>query len=91
MALDQESGEVLWRYQTGSGINASPITYSVDGEQYLAVLSGYGGNLTHFYRGPRGGTLHVFRLSNLTPQEAGMGEWGPEENPNVIQPYPESP
>lgn len=91
MALDQGSGAVLWRYQTGSGINASPITYSVDGEQYVAVLSGYGGNLTHFYRGPRGGALHVFRLSNLTPEEAGAGEWGPEENPHVVQPYPESP
>lgn len=91
MALDQRNGKVLWRYQTGSGINASPITYRVDGRQYLAILSGYGGNLTHFYRGPRGGSLQVFGLHNLDPDEVARGEWGPEESPNVVQPAPCSP
>ncbi|MCH7717397.1 MAG: PQQ-dependent dehydrogenase, methanol/ethanol family [Gemmatimonadetes bacterium] len=36
-------GEVLWEFQHETGIAAPPITYSVDGTQYVAVLSGWGG------------------------------------------------
>jgi alcohol dehydrogenase (cytochrome c) len=88
IALAAESGKVLWRYQTGSGINASPITYMIDGHQYVAILSGVGGTLQGFYRGPRGGTLYAFRLKNLAPEEAAAGQWGPEEVPWVVQPAP---
>ena len=34
-------GEVLWEFQHETGIAAPPITYSVDGTQYVAVLSGW--------------------------------------------------
>jgi alcohol dehydrogenase (cytochrome c) len=30
----------VWSYNTGSGINAPPMTYSVNGKQYVAVLVG---------------------------------------------------
>ena len=40
MAIDAERGEVLWQFQTGSGIIGSPITYELDGVQYVAVPSG---------------------------------------------------
>ena len=62
MALDGMSGEVLWKFQTGSGINASPITYELDGTQYLAVLSGLGGDPSFYYSAPKGGMLWVFAL-----------------------------
>jgi alcohol dehydrogenase (cytochrome c) len=39
-ALDAKSGDVLWRFQTGSGINQGPVTYEVGGKQYVAVASG---------------------------------------------------
>jgi alcohol dehydrogenase (cytochrome c) len=39
-ALDAKSGDVLWRFQTGSGINQGPVTYEVGGKQYIAVTSG---------------------------------------------------
>ena len=42
-ALDDETGEVLWQFQTGSGIVGQPITWEMDGEQYVAVTSGWGG------------------------------------------------
>jgi alcohol dehydrogenase (cytochrome c) len=42
-AYHQDSGEELWSYNTGSGIFGSPITYVVDGKQYVAVPSGFGG------------------------------------------------
>lgn len=43
-AVDAETGEVLWRFQTGSGIVGQPVTYrGPDGHQYVAILSGVGG------------------------------------------------
>jgi quinohemoprotein ethanol dehydrogenase len=37
------SGELLWSFQAQDGIMAGPATYELDGVQYIAVLSGYGG------------------------------------------------
>jgi quinohemoprotein ethanol dehydrogenase len=42
-AYDATTGEDLWSYNLGLGISAPPVTYSVDGKQYLAVLVGFGG------------------------------------------------
>ncbi|MEI4469978.1 PQQ-dependent methanol/ethanol family dehydrogenase [Frigidibacter sp. MR17.24] len=42
-ALDADSGEELWSFQTGSGIVGQPITWDQDGEQYVSVVSGWGG------------------------------------------------
>ena len=40
IALDARTGEHLWHFQTGAAINSSPMTYNLDGKQYLAVPSG---------------------------------------------------
>ncbi len=42
-AADAKTGKVLWQFQTGSGVVAPPITWMQDGEQYLTVVSGWGG------------------------------------------------
>jgi len=43
-AVDAETGEVLWQFQTGSGIIGQPTSYrGPDGHQYVAILSGVGG------------------------------------------------
>jgi PQQ-dependent dehydrogenase (methanol/ethanol family) len=43
-AVDARTGELLWRFKTGSGIVGQPITYrGPDGRQYVAVLAGVGG------------------------------------------------
>ena len=42
-ALHAGTGEKLWEYRTGSGIIAPPVTYQIDGKQYVAVASGIGG------------------------------------------------
>ena len=34
---------MLWQFQTGSGINAPPITYTYKGKQYVAIQVGLGG------------------------------------------------
>ncbi|MBT9246013.1 PQQ-dependent methanol/ethanol family dehydrogenase (plasmid) [Gemmobacter fulvus] len=42
-AFHSETGEVLWEFQTGSGIISQPVTWELDGKQYLGIASGYGG------------------------------------------------
>ncbi|MEM9584359.1 MAG: PQQ-dependent methanol/ethanol family dehydrogenase [Pseudomonadota bacterium] len=43
LALDDETGEELWSFQTGSGIVGQPVTWEQDGEQYVSIISGWGG------------------------------------------------
>ncbi len=43
IALDDDTGEKLWSFQTGSGIVGQPVTWEQDGEQYVTVISGWGG------------------------------------------------
>lgn len=42
-AFDKRTGKELWSFQTGSGIVSCPITWTLDGRQYVGVASGYGG------------------------------------------------
>lgn len=42
-AFDAKTGKELWKFQTGSGIVSVPITWEMDGEQYIGLSSGYGG------------------------------------------------
>ncbi|MBH0111874.1 PQQ-dependent dehydrogenase, methanol/ethanol family [Novosphingobium sp. YJ-S2-02] len=44
-AYDVRTGEKLWSRQMGSGIVAPPVTYAVDGVQYVSVAVGWGGIL----------------------------------------------
>ena len=40
VALDDQTLEELWRINVGTGFNAPPMTYAVDGKQYIAIASG---------------------------------------------------
>src|SRR5690606_15149898 len=42
-AYDQETGEILWEVNLGAPVNGYPITYAVDGQQYVAVSTGGSG------------------------------------------------
>ena len=57
-AFDAKSGQRVWRYNLGAGVNAPPITYQVDGVQYLAVAAG--GNFQMSY--PYGDVVAIFKL-----------------------------
>ena len=62
-AFDDETGEVLWEINLGSSVSGYPITYEVDGRQYVAVNTGAGSlNLTPELRPSRGTDLFVFAL-----------------------------
>ena len=67
IAIDVDTGSTLWQFQTGSGINAQPITYTHDGRQYVTVLSGLGGLYLNLAREqlknvPPGGSVWTFAL-----------------------------
>ena len=40
-ALDAKKGDLLWRFETGGGIDANPITYMNEGKQYVVIASGH--------------------------------------------------
>ena len=72
-AYDAKSGERLWRSDTGVGVMAPPISYRIDGEQYVAVLAGLGGSLGgHFARFDvvNDGRLLVYKLGGKAPMPA---------------------
>ena len=71
-ALDAKTGKQLWKFNTGSGITAAPMTYVLDGKQYVAVVSGRTLSIPAFFgplgekmvnASPEGGTLFVFALN----------------------------
>lgn len=73
-AIDDATGEILWQFQTGSGVVGQPITWEdADGIQYVAVVSGWGGAVP-LWGGEvaqqvaylnQGGSVWVFRLHEL--------------------------
>lgn len=72
LALDANDGSELWRFQTGAAISASPVTYEIDGEQYVAVYSG-GTGIPYGDSAPRGDRLWAFKVGGTvqpppTPQ-----------------------
>jgi alcohol dehydrogenase (cytochrome c) len=73
-AFDAATGDLLWEFPTNSGILAPPTSFALDGKQYIAVLSGWGGdsrgmqaNLNRVFPGeypevPEGGAIWLFAL-----------------------------
>ena len=63
-AFDHETGEILWEINLGSPVSGFPITYAVDGRQYVAISTGTGRflELTPELRPSFGNNLFVFAL-----------------------------
>ena len=57
-AYDSASGNLLWSFQAGAGVNAPPSSYTVDGKQYIVVAAG--GNVQLNYK--RGNNIIAFTL-----------------------------
>jgi PQQ-dependent dehydrogenase (methanol/ethanol family) len=69
-AFDAHSGRKLWQVEVGVGIMAPPVTYSVDGTQYVAVLAGLGGSHGgHFTKlvNMNEGRILAFKLGGSAP------------------------
>jgi|RhiMetdeSRZDD1v2_1073273.scaffolds.fasta_scaffold53106_1 quinohemoprotein ethanol dehydrogenase len=77
LALDARTGEELWRFQTGFGADAPPMTYEVDGEQYVAIATGGNQSVGSAF----GDAVWVFSLNGqLRPL------WPPPPPPTVSGP-----
>jgi alcohol dehydrogenase (cytochrome c) len=73
-AFDAKTGKILWQHPTASGVNGVPVSFKVDGKQYIAVQSGWGvdaarmqGRLNLLFPGkypevPQGGAIWVFAV-----------------------------
>ena len=73
-AFDAKTGDILWQYPTLSGVNGVPVSFAVDGTQYIAVQSGWGVDAARMQRGlnllfpgkypdvPQGGAVYVFAV-----------------------------
>ena len=44
-AVDAKTGKVLWKFHAPAGVMGQPVTYAVNGKQYIAILSGPGGGI----------------------------------------------
>lgn len=83
LAMDARTGKVLWQFQTGTGIASAPITYAIDGQQYVAVLAAgttnpYGSSVT------QGDSLWAFKLGGDYTTASGSQE-GPMTAPLSIR------
>jgi alcohol dehydrogenase (cytochrome c) len=70
-AVDVKTGKTLWKVQLGNTVQGHPISFRVDGKQYIAITTGYGGGspqakpstmLTEVHRASTGQQLYVFAL-----------------------------
>ena len=59
-AYDSATGNILWKFQAGAGVNAPPSSYTVNGKQYIVV--GAGGNVQLNYK--RGNNIIAFALGD---------------------------
>jgi alcohol dehydrogenase (cytochrome c) len=70
-AVDVRTGKILWQTRLGNGVQGHPVSFSLDGKQYIAVTTGLGGGspvqkpsalLTEVHRAATGQQLYVFGL-----------------------------
>lgn len=63
-AYDAKTGEQKWKYFSQTGIGAAPVTFELDGEQYISVASGWGGSYVLGFGGvmPSGSAANVGRV-----------------------------
>jgi alcohol dehydrogenase (cytochrome c) len=72
-AVDVRNGQTLWKTRLATTVQGYPVTFSVDGKQYVAVTTGLGGGspqakpstmLREVHRPPHGYAVYVFGLPN---------------------------
>jgi len=70
-AYDAANGKKLWEYDLGAGVVAPPVTYMVDGKQYVSIAVGWGGGppalWVHFTEDMHPGTVFTFALDADQP------------------------
>lgn len=74
MAFDAKDGTKLWQFQTGSGIIGQPVTYEIDGVQYVTIASGAGGGYRAYFP-LLAGTTAPDLVAKLTSIQPGGSVW----------------
>ncbi|RLU01401.1 MAG: PQQ-dependent dehydrogenase, methanol/ethanol family [Ketobacter sp.] len=89
-AYNAETGEQLWTTEAQTGVVAPPITYSIDGEQYITVVAGWGGvfALAAGEAASNIGQKHRGRI--LTYKIGGQATLPPLEDDTTLPDLPES-
>ncbi len=90
VAYNAETGERLWSADTQTGILAPPITYSIDGEQYVAVVAGWGAVYPNFLGvvlNADGQSMNISRI--LAFKLGGGAELPPKPEIAAARPAPE--
>jgi len=88
-AYRAQTGETMWSMEIKTGIIAPPITYEIDGEQYVTVLAGYGGGGAVTTYDPRAihhtygndGRILTFKLGTGAPVPLPENRRGPLPEP----------
>lgn len=83
MAFNARSGEKLWDSMVGTGIVAAPVTYEVDGEQFVSIAAGWGGVYGLVQRGTDRtipGTVYTYSLTG----DAEPPEYSQHQKDNLV-------
>jgi quinohemoprotein ethanol dehydrogenase len=69
-AYNAGDGTILWEYDLGAGVIAPPITYMMDGQQFVSIAVGWGGGIPSLWRKAteqrQPGTIFTFTLGSDT-------------------------
>ena len=70
VAYNATNGNTLWEAEVGTGVIAAPVTYEVDGKQYVSIAAGWGGSYglwAHHSESQSPGRLYTFALNSTKP------------------------
>ena len=70
VAYNATNGNKLWEVQVGTGVVAAPVTYEVDGQQYVSIAAGWGGAYglrLHHSESQSPGKIYTFCLDGKIP------------------------
>ncbi len=84
VAYHAETGEKLWEVPTGTGVVAAPVTYEVDGVQYVSIAAGWGGVyglMAHHSESNTPGKIYTFKIGGT----AEMPDFEPLEQKPIVQ------
>ena len=73
MAYDAKNGKLLWQSPVNSGVVAAPVTYEVDGRQYVSIAVGWGGVFGLAARATNNntkGTVYTYEIGGKAPAPA---------------------
>jgi quinohemoprotein ethanol dehydrogenase len=94
VAYSADHGQKLWEVNLGTGIIAAPVTYQLDGRQYVSILAGWGGAWSMFggngsgaYKTP--GRLWTFSLDGKQPLVPVKGQARPQPTTIAFEATPE--